>query len=249
MRVFENKFKLIAFPVYYLIHNNIFFGLIQKYIFKVFKYKNFQFDIQNIKLPIGYYSSFFWKTYELNDRVVLEKNLTTKNRCIIIGGGIGFIGVLSYHLTKNKIYIFEINKDIANSLKKNLNKNKTKFKIFFNNLTLSENFKNNFYFDSANFLTNSLYRKTKKKVVFKNLFFKKITNFESFNTLIIDGEGIEDHYISNIQKLKNIKYLIFEFHNDILDASKKKRLFNKLKKNKFIMKDEFINSFYFEKIS
>ena len=249
MKVFENKFKVFVFPLYYLIHNNIFFGLIQKYIFKVFKYRNFRFDVQKLKLPIGYYSSFLWKTYELNDRIVLQKNLSNKNKCIIIGGGIGFIGVLSYHITKNKILIFEINNDIIKLLKNNLKVNKVKNKIFKYNLILKKSFKKNFYFDSINFLTNSIYRNTDKKVKFENIFYKKIPELKNFNTLIIDGEGIEDHYISNISKLKNIRYLFFEFHNDILDLSKKKKLFNKLKKNKFIMKYEFINSFYFEKIS
>jgi len=83
MKVFSTKLKILFFPIYYLIHNNLFFGLIHKYIIRVFNYKNFRFELQNLKLPLGYYSSFLWKTYELNDRVIIEKNLTKKNKYII----------------------------------------------------------------------------------------------------------------------------------------------------------------------
>lgn len=249
MKVFSIKLKILIFPIYYLIHNNLVFGLIHKYIIRVFNYKNLRFELQNIKLPLGYYSSFLWKTYELNDRIIIEKNLTKKNKCIIIGGGIGFIATLTYHLTKNKILVFEINKEIINNLKKNLKINKSKFKIYNSNLSLIKNYSKKYYFDTNNFLTNSIFRNTKKKIKFNNLFYKKIEKFENFNTLIIDGEGIEKHYVENINKLKNIKYLIFEFHSDILNENKKNELFNILSKQKFYLKDKFINSFYFVKIN
>jgi len=249
MKVFSTKLKILFFPIYYLIHNNLFFGLIHKYIIRVFNYKNFRFELQNLKLPLGYYSSFLWKTYELNDRVIIEKNLTKKNKCIIIGGGIGFIATLTYHITKNKILVFEINKEILNNLKKNLKINKSKFKIYNSNLTLRKNYNKKYYFDTNNFLTNSIFRNTKKKIKFNNLFYKKIKKFENFNTLIIDGEGIEKHYVENIKKLKSIKHLIFEFHSDILNENKKKKIFNILSKQNFYLKDKFINSFYFVKIN
>ena len=45
----------------------------------------------------------------------------------------------------------------------------------------------------------------------------------------------------------NIKYIYFEFHHDILDENRQKMLFKILNKNKFYLKDKFINSFYFAK--
>ena len=59
----------------------------------------------------------------LNDRILIERNLTKKNKCIIIGGGIGFIGVLTYHITKNKIILFEINNELIELLNSNLKNN------------------------------------------------------------------------------------------------------------------------------
>ena len=245
MKVFNNIFKLITFPIYYLVHNNYFFGFIQKFVIGNFKYKKFQFKINNLELPLGYYSSFLWNTYELNDRVMIEKNLNKSNKCIIIGGGIGFIAVIAYWKTKNKILVFEINPNIINLLKNNLKINKVKFTVYSKNLTITSKIKNKKYNTSNNFLANSLYRKTNKKINFKNLFYRQIRDFNKFNTLIIDGEGIEDYFIKNIKKINNIHHLFFEFHNDIFSEEKKNQLFNILKINKFYLKDKFINTYYF----
>ena len=54
-----------------------------------------------------------------------------------------------------------------------------------------------------------MYRKTNKKYKLKNLNYKKIKNLNFFNTLVIDGEGIEKHYIENIDKLKKNKIYFF----------------------------------------
>lgn len=245
MKVLPNYFKILSFPIYYLIHYNYFFGFIHKKIFKKFYYKNYKFIVSKLKLPTSSYSSFFWKTYELNDRALIEKNLTNKNKCIVIGGGIGFIATLTYHLTKNKIILFEINKEILSLLKTNLKKNLVKFKLFNNNLTFYNKFNKKIYYNSNNFLTNSIYRTSNKKKYFKNLYFKKIKEFKTYNTLIIDGEGIEEHYIKHLNKTKNIKYIYFELHYDIFDKAKTANIFKKLKENNFYLKDKFVNSFYF----
>ena len=247
MIVLPSYFKIISFPIYYLIHYNYLFGIIHKTFFKTFNYKKFKFSLNNLKFPTSSYSSFLWKTYELNDRVLIERNLKKKHKCIIIGGGIGFIGVLTFHLTKNKIILFEINKELINLLNSNLKRNYVKFELFENNLTLEKNFKKNSYFTSENFAINSIFRKSKKKSFFKNIHFSKINNFNLYNTLIIDGEGIEKHYIDNLNKIRNIRYIFFEFHHDIFDEKKKTKIFNQLKKNRFFLKDKFVNSYFFEK--
>ncbi len=247
MKVLPNYFKFLSFPIYYLIHYNFLFGLVHKRLFSQFRYKNFKFLLSNLKFPTSSYSSFLWKTYELNDRILIERNLKKKHKCILIGGGIGFIGVLTYHLTKNKIILFEINNELISLLNSNLKENSVKYELFENNLVLNKSFKNKTYFKTENFATNSLYRKSKIKSFFKNIYFKKIKNFNLFNTLIIDGEGIEKHYIDNLNKIPNIKYIFFEFHHDIFDNKKQMNIFKKLKKNKFNLKDKFVNSYYFEK--
>ncbi len=82
----------------------------------------------------------------------------------------------------------------------------------------------------------------------KNILFSKVKNINNFNTLIVDGEGIEKHYIENIKTLKKIKFIFFEFHNDIFTETQKSKIFGKLKKDGFFLKDRFINSYYFIKI-
>lgn len=112
MLVFPNYIKIFLLPIYYIIHKNILFGLIQKKIIKKFYYKNLKFYINNSFLPTSNYSSFFFKTYEYNDKTLIERNINEINKCIVIGGGIGFIPCLTYYKSKNKILIFEIDKRI-----------------------------------------------------------------------------------------------------------------------------------------
>ena len=237
------------FPFYYTFHCNIFFGWIHKNFIKTFKYKGFIFSLDDYDIPLPNYSSFIFKTYELNDRIILQRNLTSKHRCIIIGGGIGFVPAIVNNITKNKVMIFEINRKIMNNLKSNLLKNNINFNIFNHNLLLNNKDKKNYYYESQNFLATSMYRKTKKKLNLKNLNYKKVKDINNFNTLIIDGEGIEKHYIENISVLKKVKFIFFEFHNDIFSDSIRIKIFKELNKKGFLLKDSFLNSYYFIKSS
>ena len=247
MKAIPNIYKIIISPIYYLIHKNLFFGLLHKKFFKYFYYENYKFSLNNLNLPIEHYSSFLWKTYELNDRILIERNLNNRNHCIIIGGGLGFIGTIAYHKTKSKILCFEINRKIINILKINFKNNNVKNELYNKNLSFTKKNENKYYYSSDNFLENSIYRSTKNKIRLNNIYKGKVINFDKFNTLIIDGEGIEDYYIKNLNLADNIKYIYFEFHHDILDNDHQKMLFKILKKNKFYLKDKFINSFYFVK--
>ena len=238
--------KFLMFPMYYLIHYNFILGLLHKKLIKKFYYKKYIFELKGCDLPLPSYSSFIFKTYELNDRIILEKNLSKKNKCIVIGGGIGFIPVIASNITKNKIAVFEINKQIISNLKKNLKKNSSNYKIYNGNLLLNKNNKKNYYYSNQNFLASSFYRKNGIKKKVKHYWYKNL-NILKFNTLIIDGEGVEKHYIDNIGRLKNIKHIFFEFHNDIFSNKEKNDLFNCLKKNRFFLADSFINSYYYKK--
>ena len=134
MIVFSRLTKIILFPLYFLIHHNIFFGFIQKYLIKHFNFKGLRIKLEISNIPLSHYSGFLFNTYEYNDRILVEKHIDKKNKCIIIGGGIGFIPTLVYHKTKNDILAFEINKKIIKNLNQNLLLNHCKFKLYNNNL-------------------------------------------------------------------------------------------------------------------
>lgn len=242
-------FIFLVKPLYYLIHKNFFFGLIQKHLIKNFYYKSLKFKIDYDKISIAYASSFLFKTYEYNDRVLIEKYISKKNKCIIIGGGLGFIPCLSYHKSKNKVIISEIDESITPLLNFNLKNNKCDFLLIEGNLIIyKENDYENFYI-SKNFIANSKFNLNsfveKKKI--KNYLLQDLKDFSDFNTLIIDGEGIEEHFLINLNLISHIKYLFFELHEELLDNLKIKEIFSNLSKNKFILKDNCFNSFYFEK--
>ena len=81
----------------------------------------------------------------------------------------------------------------------------------------------------------------------KNLEYNKIDKKKSFNTLIIDAEGDEEHYIKSLKKLKNIKFIIFELHYNLFNTMQIKNLMLTLKKSNFVLKDKCFNSFYFRR--
>ena len=249
MKVFSNITKIIIFPAYYLIHKNLLFGLIHKFLIKEFYYKNFKFYLNINNISLSSRSSFFFKTYEYNDRKLVEKYINHKNKCIIIGGGLGFIPTLAFHKSRNKLLVFEINKIIINNLKKNLITNKCKFNLYNNNLVFQNYNKTSEYYLGNSFLSTSQYKIKGKSQKVYNIHFNKIKNFKNFNTLIMDGEGIEEYFLTNLKKIKNINYIIFELHNNMFKPKKINLLFSKLKKNNFVQIDKCFNSYYFKKIT
>jgi len=248
MKVFSTVTKIIIFPIYYAIHKNIVFGFFHKNFIKKFYYKDIIINLNIKNIPISNYSSFLFKTYEYNDRVLVEKNINKKNKCIVIGGGLGFIPCLAYKKSLNKIIVFEIDTNITNNLHKNLKNNFCKFLIIDKCLNFNQNLKNIKFYLNNDFLCNSKYEVSKNPINIKTISPYKIKNFNKFNTLIIDAEGFEYDYIKNLNKVKNIKYIIFELHNNLLSSKEINRIFKELKKNKFYLKDKCFNSYYFSKI-
>ena len=244
--VFDTISKIILLPIYYIIHHNYIFGFFHKYFIKKFYYKSFIFNLNIKSIPIQNYSSFLFKTYEFNDKSLVDRNITKKNKCIILGGGLGFLPTLVYSKSKKEILVFEVNNYILKNLQSNLITNKVKYRIFNNNLVFQKT-KNKFFYFTNDFLSTSSKVKTKKKHLVKNLISTKIKKFESYNTLIIDVEGDEDYYINNIKKFKNIKYLMFELHHNINKEDSIKKMMDSLKLQKFFLNDKCFNSYYFIK--
>ena len=247
MKVHSNSIKIFLLPIYYLIHYNFFFGIIHKYFFKDFKYRNFMFKLKIQDIPVATRSSFLFKTYEYNDRKLVESYIDKKNKCVVIGGGIGFIPTLAYHKSNNKVLVFEINKKITDNLKYNLELNRCEYNIYDKNLTINEEEKFSDFFLSQNFLLSSKYLKTSETTKIENINYSDVKDIESFNTLIIDGEGIEEYFIYRISNLKKIKYLLFELHHNIFDKEKIQSMFEELKINNFKLVGKCFNSYYFKK--
>lgn len=236
--------NLIFNILYYIFHYNYLLGAVYKFFSTKFFYKNLKIDTKIKSFPTPLYSSFIFNTYEVNDRIVIEKYLSKKNKCIIFGGGLGFIPCLVSKISKKKILVFEINKEIISNLKKNLILNKSKFKLINKNLVFNKKDKFVFNSNSRNFLTSALKKKSSKNYFKKNIYYKNIS-LKYYNTLIIDAEGYEYEIIKNISKLKNIKYIFFELHTNILGDFKTKVLFKILRKNGFKKKFDFLGSYFY----
>jgi len=245
--VFKSRYNFLVLVIYYLVHRNIFVGWLYKKFFDYFFYKEYKFKLIKSYIPTSNYSSFFFKTYEINDRVIIERNISKDNKAVIIGGGIGFIATLTYKISRKRILVFEINPKLVKYLKENLKLNRCKF-FLYNKKLIFKKEKKKKYFLNNNFLdTSTRLFNTKNYIIPNTIYIKNIKNFKSFNTLVIDAEGDELDYIKNINLSKNIKYIFFELHYNLIKNNQISKIFFYLKKNKFILKDKYFNSFYFEK--
>jgi len=248
MKYFNKITKILLFFPYYFFHRNYFFGILFKLFVKKFYFKNFCFNINIDNIKVSQLSSFFFKTYEYNDRVLILKYISKKNHSIVIGGGIGFIATLAYYKSKNKVLIFEINKKIIKNLRNNLDKNKVDYDLFIKNLqVIKTDEEKNYYYETDDFLESSIYLSKGKKIFYKSINKEEITDFNQFNTLIIDAEGAEKYYFDNIGEFKNIKYVYFELHYHLIPQQSIVNIFQQLKENNFELIDQSFNSFYFEK--
>lgn len=242
--LFSNKFVFKI--LYYTIHANILFALIQKIFFEYFRYKELLFVTNKLNIPFSHYSSFLFKTFEINDRVVLEKFISKKNKCIIIGTGIGFTASIAYKLSKNKILSFEIDKRLKHTIEKNFLLNRVKYTLILKNLNFDKNKLKDHFFFHENFLENSNNKNNGKKIMLDNIYYKNLP-LSRYNTLIIDAEGYEYEIITNIKKLKSIKNIFFELHPKILTKNQQNRIFKVLSLAGFTKKINFLNSYYFKK--
>ena len=159
-----------------------------------------------------------------------------------------FYSNISISQIKKKVLVFEINKTIIKNLRINLINNNCKFNLYNNNLVLKNNKKTSKYFVGDSFLITSQYNKNGKPEYIDNIHINKIKDFKGFNTLIMDGEGIEEYFITNIDQIPNIQNIIFELHNNMFELKKINFLFSNLKKNNFILIDKCFNSYYFKKL-
>lgn len=252
MKVFPLPTRILLLIIYFIIHKNFFFGFIYKLLFNNFYYKNLVFNLKSFRLPISNYSSFFFKTYEYNDRILIEKYITKKNNCIIIGGGLGFIATLCFIKSKKKVLVFEIDKSICDILSLNLSKNFCKFTLYNKNLLIKNKStkklnKFKYFFYHNDFLSNSVFRKSNKIFKVENIISNNVSNFNKFNTLVIDAEGMEKYYIKNIKFLDNIHFLFFELHYDLLNLKDIKNINNTLVKNNFFLVKKCFNSFFYKR--
>jgi hypothetical protein len=177
----------------------------------------------------------------------MEKFITKKNRCLIIGTGIGFTTVLAYHLSKNKVLSLEIDKSLKSTIKKNFFLNKIKYELIFKNIVFNKNNLKSYLKLKNNFLENNKYNKYGKKIIVDNIYYKNL-KLSEYNTMIIDAEGFEFEIITKVKELKSIKSIFFELHPKILSVIQQKKLFQSLFEAGYVKQFEFLNTFFYKKI-
>jgi hypothetical protein len=177
----------------------------------------------------------------------MEKFITKKNKCIIVGTGIGFTAVLAYHLSKNKVLSLEIDERLKSIIEKNFLLNKIKYELIFKNISFNKKKLKSYFKLKDNFLENNKNDKYGKKIIVDNIYYKDLTLSE-YNTMIIDAEGYEFEILTKVKKLKSIKNIFFELHPKILSGYQQKKLFRSLFEGGYVKQLDFLNTFFYKKI-
>jgi len=144
--------------------------------------------------------------------------------------------------------LFEINNKIIQNLRLNLKLNECNFTLYNKNIIFKNNNKYTQFSIGDSFLKTSQFVKNNNILNVENIFYNKIYKLKNYNTLIIDAEGAEYNFLLNLKKFKNIKYIFFELHYNLLSKNKINRIFSELSNNFFVLQNKFLNSFYFKKI-
>ena len=108
--------------------------------------------------------------------------------------------------------------------------NKVQFDLYNKNLLVEKNFKNNYFYETNNFLESSIYKNDGTKRSFQSINHELIKDFNVYNTLVIDAEGQENYYIENIIKFSHIKHIFFELHYNLLSKNDINKIFENLEK-------------------
>ena len=234
---------------YYFLHRNPFFGLIFKYFIREFHYKYngsiLSFEIPFKNLTLGWLPGFLFKTYELNDVSLIKKHIVKNEKVLNIGGGIGFIASLVYKITNEKVTIVEVDDRIIEILNKNLKRNKINFQLIDKPLSLSK--ETDFLINkNQNYISNTTIQKTTTDNNPSNSEFVDSKFFDKFDVLVIDAEGYEEYFFSNLLEI-NFDKIIIEFHPKNYLNLTSQDIENILTKNNYKEMDSYFQSKVFKK--
>ena len=79
---------------------------------------------------------------------------------------------------------------------------------------------------------------------------EKFVNNDKVFKIDLENQNNKENYqniITYINKFKNIKYLFFELHHNLIGNKKISKLMDSLSNNNFHLKDKCFNSYYFER--
>ena len=236
-------------------YNKIIRSLYYNFRYRLYPWKEIEGVLFPVKLNYGYSVIRFIDngTYEGGEIEIIKDTIAPEDIVLELGTGLGFISAFcSKKIGSDRVYTFEANPKLENSIKKLYQKNQVNPNLEFAVLGKS-NEEKIFYVDQNNLLASSLKGNAGNNIVRTIIRQKDINEVikEIGPTyLIMDIEGGEYDLFMGIE-FDTVKKIQFELHPLLLIETQVEEIFEVLKKNGFIKNDLLgnENNFFFEKIS
>jgi len=183
-------------------------------------------------------SSFFYDTYELEERELVKKWIQPSDRVLELGGCIGVVACTTnkfLNLNENNHIIVEANPKLIPFIQKNRDLNNCKFKI--EQVAVGHDGKAAFYFGER-INGGSVCRSSSESIEVNSVSLRNLEQKHGkFNVLLMDIEGAELKVIEDSRDLlKNYRIIMVEWHPFITAAEEIEKCRNILKDLSFSLK-------------
>lgn len=184
-------------------------------------------------VPASVRRMLFRKTYEDQERDIINQVLHPKSKVLEIGTGIGLISILSRKLAhKGSVISFEANPRMEALIRKNYALNELEANLVMNAVT-ADGEDVSFYIDDEILSSSAIDReKGHTKITVKSSKFSSLLEKHSPETIIMDVEGAEVSLL-DCKQLISVKNMIIEVHPHIVGEDTINTMLDKLNKQGF----------------
>jgi FkbM family methyltransferase len=168
-------------------------------------------------------------TYEQAETALIKQFITSEDRVLELGAGIGYMGVLAMTHCKPASYIaYEANPALIPLIKQNMESNKVQFDV--RNAILLNHEKDQIFYVTPVFLGSSLIQPrsgTYETVMIPSHNKHVVIEELKPTALIVDIEGGEDEFFNELD-LNSVNKIIMEIHPAVLDDVALSKLYGQL---------------------
>lgn len=204
-----------------------------------------------VKISMGYSVLRFIDNgqYESGEVTIVKNTLTTEDRVLELGTGLGFISAYcSKKIGDNKVFTYEANPAMEPMISQLYKKNNVLPVVKFAMLGREKGLKKFYVSENGFFSSSQIPLKNAKEIDVEVLPLNEVIQVIQPTYFIMDIEGGEYDVFSFID-FQTIRKIQFELHPDLLGKEKVNEIFSLLAKNGFKEEEkvESLNNFFFSR--
>jgi FkbM family methyltransferase len=219
---------------------------------KSVKYKEFELFIPDRYCTKNLFARFASNSYEEYEDTFLRKICNDKQYVLELGSGLGYSTLIMATMCKHIITV-EANPELELSLQKTIQANGFQNVTYINKFI--SNTKKEVKFNTYDLIVAGSadrrdsarqWSKTKKEYSLQCIHVDNIPNIHLVNTLVLDIEGGELNFLTeNSKLLQQCDTAFIELHGRMMFHGFDKQCLKVLKDNKFVLKENFKNTFIY----